>query len=96
MTKLYSDVGDIKDTLQTLHTDPASTAAGEFCYISGSSLVITGIFFQKAHKIEELLTLEAKYGPLPGHTPAVDYVISYLKQVYNHNTITTFAPELPE
>ena len=34
-----------------------------------------------AHKIESLVKLEAKYGPLPGFSPAVDDVLEYLKQV---------------
>ena len=31
--------------------------------------------------MEELLKLEAKYGPLPGHSPAIDYILSSLQQV---------------
>ena len=34
-----------------------------------------------AHKIESLVKLEAKYGPLSGFSPAVDDVLEYLKQV---------------
>lgn len=41
-----------------------------------------------AHKLEQLLTLEVKYGPLPGQTPAIDDVLIYLKQVLTSSVIT--------
>ena len=34
-----------------------------------------------AHKLRDLLELEAKYGPLTGYTPAINDVLDYLKQV---------------
>ena len=33
------------------------------------------------NKIEDLVTLEATYGPLSGLTPAIDTVLDYLQQV---------------
>ena len=39
------------------------------------------VYIYQAHKMEELLKLEAKYGPLPGHSPTIDYVLRSLQQV---------------
>lgn len=40
-----------------------------------------------AHKLRDLLELEAKYGPLPGYTPAIDAVLNHLTQVHKQ-TVT--------
>ena len=34
-----------------------------------------------ANAIHELISLEGEHGPLPGHTPAVNDVLSYLEKV---------------
>ena len=34
-----------------------------------------------ANAIHDLISLEGEHGPLPGHTPAVNDVLSYLEKV---------------
>ena len=38
-------------------------------------------YSQSANKVEELVTLEGKYGPLVGHKPVIDTIMEYLEQV---------------
>jgi len=58
-----------------------------YCCISSNALCIT------AHKIEDLLELEAKYGPLPGFTPAIDDVLNYLRQVKKNIICIALEPQ---
>lgn len=47
------------------------------------------MFYQHtAHKMEGLVKLEAKYGPVAGHSPAVDDILDYLIPVNTRNYIT--------
>ena len=39
------------------------------------------MLYSTANKIEELLSLEARYGSLTEYTPAIDIIIEYLEQV---------------
>ena len=39
------------------------------------------ILLSSANKVEELLSLEAQYGPLSGYTPAINTIHNYLQQV---------------
>ena len=43
--------------------------------------IVLKCFITTANRIEELLSLEARYGPLTGYTPAIDIIIEYLEQV---------------
>ena len=80
MNKLRSELRNLKSALDAIHEDSGTTPTGR----SGRSSILlhfTMLCFVTAHKIEDLLKLEAKYGPLPGFTPAIDDVLNYLKQV---------------
>ena len=40
------------------------------------------IILSTEKKVEELLTLEAKYGPISGHKPVINEVLNYLSKVH--------------
>ena len=40
------------------------------------------LLLTSANKVEELLSLEAQYGPLSGYRPAINTVLNYLQQVW--------------
>ena len=43
--------------------------------------IVDNYLLSSANKVEELLSLEAKYGPLSGYTPAINIIIKYFQQV---------------
>ena len=93
LKKLRSELGDIHNALEAIHKDlTATTALGIYIYfflpiitVHRKFYAITKYYLQccfpSANNIEELLALEAKYGPLSGHRPAIDDVLNYLQQV---------------
>ena len=84
MAELRHEVGDVQDTLETLHRDPNNSAIGMFSsYSHGFFYVCTHWYISAAHVIEHLVKLEAKYGPLPDYSPAIDDVLEYLSEVKN-------------
>ena len=93
LKKLRSELGDIHNALEAIHNDlTATTALGIYIIIIFPIITVHRKFyaiakyylqccFPLANNIEELLALEAKYGPLLGHTPAIDDILNYLQQV---------------
>ena len=48
------------------------------------SIVIIMLCAEKTFSlVEKAIMLETKYGPPEGYTPLLDYVLSYLKEVYS-------------
>ena len=79
MVDLRHELGDIKLSLEELHKNPNNTDIGE------SPLWLIPVFTlvsnPAAHKIESLVKLEAKYGPLPQYSPSINDALEYLKKV---------------
>lgn len=81
MRIIQSKLGDIHHVLEDIHKNP--TAATSLCkklssYIGRQN---NDIMVSSVNNIEELLSLEAQYGPLTGYTPAINEILNYLQQV---------------
>ena len=78
MTELLHDVGDIREALETLHRNPNSSTTGN------SISIFSGYkknYISTAHLIEQLVKLEAEFGPPPAQEPALNEVLNYLTEV---------------
>ena len=77
MHELRTSIGDVVDALEILHDNPEKTEIGNAeswieCFVN---LIKS---FQKAHKLEKLVKLEAEFGPTPSFSPTIDDVLEYL------------------
>ena len=85
LKKLRSELGDIHSVLVAIHKNPiASTSLGQWYTISlhyKYNILIHKFIHSPEKKVEELLTLEAKYGPISGYESAINDVLNYLSEV---------------
>ena len=76
MAQLRSELKDIEQVLNDIRDDPNATSLmGELT----KNPLSKPNFVNSARKVEELVST---YGCLPGFTPVIDTVISYLHQVW--------------
>ena len=83
MVALKQQLPTTLQLLRKIHQEPKNIKLGTLLN-TATTLFTLYCFAYTASKLQQLLLLEAEHGALPGTSPALTDVISYLGQVKNY------------